>query len=300
MSPAHSLALPLARSRARLGDLVSLTKPRVLLMILATTLAGAYLGSPEGLGTPRVLHTLLGMALAAGGALALNQFMERDVDARMERTRRRALPDGRLRPAEALRFGCALSASGIVYLGLAVNWTCAAVTTASLVGYLLLYTPLKVRTPVCSLVGAVPGALPPVAGWAAARGDLDLPAWVLFAILFLWQMPHSLAIARLYRNDYARAGVRVLPVVDPLGHSTERQIVGHSLALVAVALLPTLIGLAGKVYFVAALVLSLGQLACGVWLALRGGEAGARRVLVASLVYLPVLLAVMTIDRAPL
>jgi protoheme IX farnesyltransferase len=143
----------------------------------------------------------------------------------------------------------------------------------------------------------VPGALPPVAGWAAARGSLDVEAWVLFAILFLWQMPHSLAIARLYRQDYARAGLRLLPVVDPEGRSTDRQILSHSLALVAVGMLPTLIGLAGPVYFVIALVLGLGQLACGVRLALVRTDAGARRVVLASLVYLPVLLAAMTLDK---
>lgn len=292
-----SLALALPRARARAIDLVSLAKPRLLVMVLATTLAGYYLASPGTAAAAVAAHTLAGMALAAGGALALNQYLEREVDARMQRTRLRALPGGRLQPAEALAFGSALSIAGILYLTVAVNGACAAVTAVSSFGYLFVYTPLKLRSPLCSLVGAVPGALPPVAGWAAAHGTLDLGAWVLFAILFLWQMPHSLAIARLYRDDYARAGVRVLPVVDPDGSSTERQILGHSLALVAVGLLPTLIGLAGEVYFVAALVLGLVQLGYGIRMAVARREADARRLLLATLVYLPALLAVMTLDR---
>jgi protoheme IX farnesyltransferase len=293
-----TMALPRARSRA--ADFVALAKPRVLLMVLATTLAGYYLGSVAGPHPVTLALTLAGMALAAGGGLALNQWLERDVDARMERTRRRPLPQGRLQEREAFVFGSALAISGTLCLGLAVNWLCAAVTAASLLGYLLVYTPLKRRSALCSLVGAVPGALPPVAGWAAARGSLDLQAWILFAILFLWQMPHSLAIARLYRDDYARAGVRVLPVVDPDGGSTYRQVVGHALALVAVALLPSVIGMAGPIYFAVALLLSIGQLACGVRLALSRSDASARQLLMASLVYLPALLAALTLDRGPL
>jgi protoheme IX farnesyltransferase len=293
-----ALALPRARSRA--VDFAALAKPRVLLMVLATTLAGYYLGSPAGPRPLALALTLLGMALAAGGGLALNQWLERDLDARMERTRRRPLPQGRVQPGEAAVFGAALAISGTLCLGLAVNWLCAAVTAASLLGYLFVYTPLKRRSSLCSLVGAVPGALPPVAGWAAARGSLDLEAWILFAILFLWQIPHSLAIARLYRDDYARAGVRVLPVADPEGGGTERQVVGHALALVAVALLPSAIGMAGPIYFAVALLLSLGQLACGIRLALLRSDASARQLLLASLVYLPVLLAALALDRGPL
>lgn len=294
-TPSAVLALP--RARGRVADFVALTKPRIVLMVLVTTLAGFYLASRSTPQPGAVVRTLVGMALAAGGALALNMFMERDLDARMERTRHRPLPDGRLLPGEALLFGCALTGAGLACLALAVGPACAGVTAASVAGYLFVYTPLKRHSSLCSLVGGVPGALPPVAGWAAARGTLDVEAWVLFAILFLWQMPHSLAIARLYRQDYARAGLRLLPVVDPEGRSTDRQILSHSLALVAVGMLPTLIGLAGPVYFVIALVLGLGQLACGVRLALVRTDAGARRVVLASLVYLPVLLAAMTLDK---
>jgi protoheme IX farnesyltransferase len=291
------MALALPRVRSKAADFAALAKPRVLLMVLATTLAGYYLGSASDPHPLALALTLAGMALAAGGGLALNQWLERDVDALMERTRRRPLPQGRLQEREALWFGASLAIAGTLCLGLAVNWLCAGVTAASLLGYLFVYTPLKLRSALCSLVGAVPGALPPVAGWAAARGSLDLEAWILFAILFLWQMPHSLAIARLYRDDYARAGVRVLPVVDPDGRSAERQVVGHALALVAVALLPSVVGMAGPIYFAAALLLSVAQLACGVRLALARSDASARLLLMASLVYLPVLLAALALDR---
>src|SRR6266704_2541867 len=225
----------IARSRRQVAtDLLSLTKPRVVVMILVTTLVGYYVGVS---GTPdyvRMLHLVLGTLLAAGGTLALNQYWERDVDARMERTRTRPLPDGRLMPLEALLFGGGLTLTGVFYLAAGVNALAAAVTAAIVVLYLFAYTPLKLRSPLCTLVGAVPGALPPVTGWVAARDDFGAGAWVLFGILFLWQLPHTLAIARLYQSDYARAGVRLLPVVDAEGTSTERQIVTGCLALLAV------------------------------------------------------------------
>jgi protoheme IX farnesyltransferase len=272
MTPAVAL-WPGVAVRRRLADYAALTKPRVVAMVLVTTAAGYYLGSA---GSPRLaplLYTLAGTALAAAGTLALNQYMERDLDARMERTRRRPLPEGRLRPVEAL-----------VAAGIAAT-------------YLLLYTPLKPVTSLCSLVGAVPGALPPVTGWAAARGTLGAEAWILFAIMFLWQIPHSLAIGRMYRDDYARAGIRVLPVVDRGGGSTGVQVVSNCLALLPVALLPTLVGLAGPVYFLVALVLGLGFLWSAIGLARRDSAADARRLLLASLVYLPVLLGVMALDK---
>jgi protoheme IX farnesyltransferase len=240
----------------------------------------------------------VGTLLAAGGTLALNQYVERSVDARMERTRLRPLPDGRLQPLEALLFGTALAVGGIMYLAACVNVTSAGVTAATAVLYLFAYTPLKLRTALCTIVGAVPGALPPVAGWSAARDDLGLGAWVLFGILFLWQLPHTLAIARLYRHDYARAGVQVLPVVDPDGASTERQILAGCLALLAVSLLPTLIGLAGPLYFLGALVLGLGFAGFGCLQALTPSDGRARRVLFASLLYLPMLLALLAFDKA--
>ncbi len=292
------VATAIARERRRvIADLVTLTKPRVVIMVLVTTFVGYSVGLTGAADYRRVLHLLLGTLLAAGGALALNQHWEREVDARMERTRTRPLPDGRLQPLEALLFGAAITLAGVAYLAALVSPLVALVTAATVALYLFAYTPLKLRTALCTLVGAVPGALPPVTGWVAAREDFGLGAWVLFGILFLWQVPHTLAIARLYRDDYARAGVRLLPVIDAEGRSTERQIVGGCVALLAVSLLPTLIGLAGGVYFLGAL--ALGAMFVGVCVrhALAPSAAAARRVLLASLLYLPVLLALLAFDK---
>jgi protoheme IX farnesyltransferase len=210
----------------------------------------------------------------------------------------RPLPEGRLVPLEALLFGAATTAGGLVVLALGAGRLAALVTAATFLLYVFAYTPLKLRTPLCTLVGAVPGALPPVTGWAAARDDVTVGAWVLFGILFLWQLPHTLAIARLYQADYARAGVRLLPVIDAQGRSTERQILSGCLALLAVSLLPTLIGLAGSVYFVGALVLGATFATLGAQQALAPSLSRARRVLLASLLYLPVLLALLAFDKA--
>jgi len=287
--------------KRRLADYVALTKPRVIAMVLVTTLVGYYLGlGSSGLVSgAHLLHTLLGTALAAGGTLALNQYMERDLDARMDRTRHRPLPEGRLLAGEALAFGGGLLVVGLAWLWVAANPLAAGVTAAIAATYLLAYTPLKPVTSLCSVVGAVPGALPPVAGWAAARGELPVEAWVLFGIMFLWQIPHSLAIGRLYRGDYARAGIRVLPVVDPDGVSTGTHVVASALVLLPVALLPTVVGLAGSVYFLVAVFLGIGFLWSAVGLARSRSAADARRLLFASLVYLPVLLAVLALDKLP-
>jgi protoheme IX farnesyltransferase len=298
----ESEVLPLegAQATRRVADFVALTKPRVVAMVLVTTAVGYYLGQVAApLDYLRLAATLVGTALAAAGTMALNQFMERDLDARMQRTRERPLPDGRLIPLDALLFGAALTVAGLVYLALAVDALTALVTATTTVTYLFAYTPLKPRTSLCSVVGAVPGALPPLTGWAAARGSLGLEAWVLFAIMFLWQIPHALAIARLYRDDYARAGIRLLPVVEPDGASTGRQIVSNSLALVAVALMPTLIGLAGTLYFCVSLALGCGLLAAALRLARTTAAVDARRLLLASLIYLPFLLITMAADKLP-
>jgi protoheme IX farnesyltransferase len=284
----------------RLGDFFELTKPRIVLMVLVTAFVGFYVGSEKVPDYLRLLQMLLGTALAAGGTLALNQFLERDTDAVMERTRRRPLPDGRVQPREAAWFGAAITIAGLVYLALAVNVASAWVTAIVTLSYLLFYTPLKRRSSLCMLVGAVPGALPPVIGWVAARGELQVDAWVLFAIMFLWQVPHTLAIARLYREDFAKAGIQFLPVIEPDGSSTHRQIISHCTALLAVSLLPTLLGIAGAVYFAVAFVLGVGFLASGIRLAMESTIHGARRLLFASLIYLPVLLLVMALDRVPL
>jgi protoheme IX farnesyltransferase len=280
-----------------MADFCALAKPRVVLMVVLTTLVGYYLGAAGELELLRLVHVLLGTALAAGGTLALNQYFERDLDARMLRTRMRPLPDGRLQPGEAAVFGALTTVAGLAYVLVAAGAPAAAITAAISVLYLGVYTPLKRVSPFCTVLGAIPGALPPVAGWVAARGELGVGAGVLFAIMFLWQLPHTLAIARLYREDYARAGIRVLPVVDPDGGSTERQIVTGCLALHAAGLLPTLIGLTGSVYFFGALVLGALFLAFGAAQALRPSQPAARRVVLASVVYLPMLLVLMALDK---
>ncbi|HEU4368339.1 MAG TPA: heme o synthase [Methylomirabilota bacterium] len=297
--PGEVLVAALPRERARVAaDLLALTKPRVVVMVLVTTVVGYYVGLTGAPEYGRLVALLAGTLLAAGGTLALNQYWERDLDALMARTRARPLPDGRLAPLEALMFAAALTAGGLVVLALGVGWLTAAVTAATFVLYIFAYTPLKLRSPLCTLVGAVPGALPPVTGWAAAREDVGVGAWVLFGILFLWQLPHTLAIARLYQDDYARAGVRLLPVIDAQGRATERQILSGCLALLAVSLLPTLIGLAGGVYFAGALVLGAAFVALGAQQALAPSAVRARRVLLASLLYLPALLALLAFDKA--
>src|SRR4029450_1329926 len=210
-----------------------------------------------------LLHLLLGVAFAAGGSLALNAYIEREVDALMPRTQTRPVPDGRIQPLAALRFGIVTTVCGLLYLALVVHPWSAVLTGAIIGSYLFGYTPLKMRTPLCSVVGGVAGRLPPVVGWVAAGGPFGREGWVLFAMLFLWQIPHSLAIARLYRDDYARAGFRILPVLDPEGSSTGRHVVTYCLALLVVGLLPTLVGLTGPIYFVVAFVLGLVFLGFG-------------------------------------
>ena len=298
-SNTDTVTLSSASTLRRVSDFFELAKPRVVLMVLITTFVGFYLGSeaiPEYL---ILLQTLIGTALAAAGTLALNQYMERESDAVMQRTQRRPLPDGRLQPREAVWFGIAVTILGLGYLAIAVNFLSACVTAFITISYLLFYTPLKQRSSLCMLVGAVPGALPPVIGWVATRDSLDVGAGVLFAIMFLWQVPHTLAIARLYREDYAKAGIMFLPVIEPEGSSSNRQIISHSAALLAVSLLPTLLGIAGGIYFAVAFVLGSGFIAAGIALAMNSTLANARRLLFASLIYLPVLLLVMALDRIP-
>jgi protoheme IX farnesyltransferase len=280
-----------------MSDLVALTKPRVVLMVLFTTLVSYDAGLRGSPDYARMLHLLIGTLLAAGGAPALNQYWERGVDARMERTRTRPLPDGRLQPLEALLFGVGLTILGVAYLAAPVGARIALVTAATAILYLFVYTPLKLRTTFCALVGAVPGALPPVTGWVAARDDVTLGAWVLFAILFLRQLPHTLTIARLYREDYACAGVRVLAVMDPGGAATGRQIVLASVGLLAVSLLPAVMGWTGTLYLTGALVLGLAFVAVGAGQAWRPSALIARRVLFASILYLPLLLCLLAVDR---
>lgn len=290
-------ALEYGSTRQRVLDYVALTKPGLVAMVLVTTAVGYYLGSTAGVDPGRMIATILATGLAAGGTLALNQYLERDLDAMMERTHLRPLPDGRLQPIEALVFGTVLTSAGLLYLTVAVHPLAGLVTATTVVSYLFLYTPLKTKTSLCTMVGAIPGALPPLTGWAAARGELGLEAWVLFSILFLWQLPHSLAIAWLYREDYARAETRLLPVVEPDGRSTGRQIVANSVALLAVGMLPTILGMAGPVYFVAATVFGLALVVFSLRMARDRTSVAARRLLFATLIYLPLLLGVMAVDK---
>ena len=298
----RSLTLDLAPSRATgaLAACWELAKPRMVTMILVTTLAGFYLASPASVDYLLLLHALIGTGLSAAGALALNQLLERDTDAKMHRTRTRPLPAGKLLPSEALVFGAATTTAGLVYLSVVVNPASALVTAAVVVFYLFAYTPMKRRSALCTVVGAFPGALPPVAGWAAATGGVSHGAWVLFGIMFFWQLPHSLAIAWLYREDYARAGLRLLPTVEPSGHSTGRHMLINSMALLAVGLLPTLIGLSGWIAFTTALVMGSWMISAAARAALERSEAAARRLLRVSLLYVPVVLLVLVLDRIPL
>ena len=285
-----------ATSGRRAADYLSLTKPRITLLVVLTTLVGYWEGRP-GVTEPRLLlDTLLGTALVAAAASTLNQYAEWRSDAHMRRTARRPLPSGRLLPAQALAFGLLMMVVGAAWLWLAVNPLASLLALVTAASYLLAYTPLKKVTSLSTVIGAVPGAIPPMIGWAAARGSLGPGAWVLFLIVFFWQMPHFLAIAALYRRDYAAAGFQMLPVVDPGGASAGRQAVLYAVALIPVSLLPPFIGLGGRIYFVI-------TLAMGIWflaLALRfmaGPEepARARGLFRLSLLYLPVVLGLLAL-----
>ncbi len=300
MTPQPSvLELDVVRAQRRVQDFVALAKPRVVTMVLITTAVGFYLASRGAPDVFLLLRALIGTALAAAGTLALNQYTERDTDALMERTRLRPLPDGRLHAGEALVFGIIVAMAGLLYLAFVVDASSGLVTAAITTSYLFFYTPLKRKTPLCSVVGAVSGALPPVTGWVATHNGFGMGAWILFAIMFLWQLPHTLAIAHLYREDYARAGMRLLPVVEPDAKRAARYIVGTCLVLFVVALLPTVVGLAGAVYFATALVFGVGFLGCGLAFARARTAASARQLMFASLLYLPALLIVMALDKIP-
>jgi len=284
---------------ARAADYWTLTKPEVNVLVLVSTLAGFYLASRGPLQWGRLFHTLMGTLLVASGTGTLNQYLERHSDKHMRRTANRPLPAGRLVPAEACWFGILLSAAGGWELWRFTNPYASVLALATLVAYLLLYTPLKGKTPHCTVVGAFPGAMPPLIGWAAVRNSLGLEAWVLYAILFLWQFPHLLAIAWMYREDYARAGLQMLPRNDRAGRSTVRQILACSLALVPATLMPAFLGQAGLAYLTAALVLGLGFLYYVLRLAASRSNSLARQLVLASVVYLPLVLTLMMADKTP-
>jgi len=285
-----------ARS-GRALDFLSLTKPRLNLLVLVTTLAGLYLASPDGVALALAAHTLVGTALVAGGAAALNQVWERETDRLMERTRGRAVPRGRVRVAEGTWFGLLLSSAGLVELAVWTTPAAAAVAAATLLSYVLVYTPLKTRTSLATLVGAVPGALPPVIGWAAATGDITLPAIVLFGIVFFWQMPHFLAIAWMYKADYAAAGIPLLPVEEPDGQRTGRQALLYTAVLWPVSLLPAGVGLAGTTYSAVATSLGIVFIWLSIVFARHRSHENARQLFLFSITYLPLLLGALVADR---
>jgi protoheme IX farnesyltransferase len=289
-------APPPVRSTNRAADYVELVKPNIVGLILVTVAAGFYVGSAGTLHLALLVHTLVGSALVAAGSNALNQILERNIDARMRRTKARPLPSGRLRVAESTVFAWMMGVVGVAYLAAFTNWTVAALAAATLASYVFVYTPLKRVTSLNTLVGAVPGALPIVGGWAAAHESLGLRAWVLFAILFFWQLPHFLALAWIYREDYERAGLRMLSVTQGAS-ATFRQALLYAAALLPVSLLPTVLDTTGWLYFV-------GTLVGGVWLiwstasvALDRTPAKARRLFVATVIYLPVVMGLMVVDK---
>jgi len=283
--------------KSRFAVYAELVKARLTALVLISASAGFYLGARGPVDLALMSRLLLGTALLAGGAAALNQWLERHYDARMRRTRERPLPAGRLQPATAVLFGGVGSVAGLICLALFVNGLTSVLGAVALVSYLFIYTPLKRVTWLNTAVGAVAGALPPLMGWAAARGDLGGGGWLLFALQAFWQMPHFLAIAWMYRDDYARAGFRMLPNVDPSGQRTAQQAVGHTLGLLSVSLCPFLLHLAGPVYLAGAVVLGGGFVWFGVQFARQLTESRARQLFFASIIYLPLLLALLVFDK---
>lgn len=289
----------IALSRMRTGDFLELTKPRIVLLVMLTAGAGYWMAGPAAYQAMVLFHLLLGTALVAGGTGALNQVVERDVDGLMRRTRLRPLPSGRLDPVAAGAFAWTLGIAGVVYLWVTVNPVTGAMAAATLLSYVFIYTPLKRRTSVATLIGGIPGALPIVGGWTAVTGTVDFSAWVLFWILFLWQLPHFLALGWMYRDDYARAGFRMLSNDDPAGRITFLNAVLYAGALVPISLAPTILGISGGVYFFAALGLSLWFFRAAVRAFRETSARNAGLLFRASLAYLPLLLLAMGLDRLP-
>jgi len=276
---------------------LALTKPDVSFLVVMTTLAGYALGTVGPLDWLRMTQAVLGTTFVAAGASTLNQYFERESDTHMRRTAARPLPSGVLAPSEALWFGVGLATTGLIQLLLTTNLLAALLAAGSCVTYLGLYTPLKTRTTLSTLVGAFPGAVPPLIGWAAARGSLGPGAWVLFAVLFLWQFPHFHAIAWMYREDYGRAGIRMLPVVDPEGSKTFTQILVCAAALIPVSLLAAVTGMAGVPYFFGALVLGMLLVEVCLWAAARKTNVRAKWLMHATVLHLPLLLGLMMLDK---
>ncbi len=279
-------------------EYLELTRPRITWLIVMSTAVGYYFGMSGNLKILSLLNTLIGTALMASGTAALNQWYEREADARMVRTRMRPLPSGRLKPRQALLFGIGISTLGAAELAFAVNHLASGLCILTLILYLCLYTPLKQKTWWSTTLGAIPGAMPPLIGYAGAAHTLSPQAWSIAAVLFLWQFPHFYAIAWMYREDYSRAGIRMLPVVEPDGKSTARQIVLYSLLLIPISLLPRWLGMTGTIYMIGALVLGLWFLSVSVSIVKQRSKEQARKVLLTSVVYLPVLYLLMVFDPA--
>lgn len=276
---------------------LALTKPDVSFLVVMTTVAGYALGTRGPLDWMRMAHTVFGTTLIAAGTSALNHYFERDTDALMRRTASRPLPSGQLNPREAFLFGVSLIVAGTLYLALATNALATFLGIATSVAYLCAYTPLKRKTTLATMVGAFPGAVPPLIGWAAARGTIGLDAWILFAILFLWQFPHFDSISWVYREDYARAGIKMLPTVDREGKRTFREILLTAALLVPVSLLPALTGLAGVHYFFGALVLGIMLVEVCLWAAASKTNIRAKWLMHATVLHLPVLLGLLIYDK---
>jgi protoheme IX farnesyltransferase len=285
-------------SRSALSDYVELTKPRITTMVVMTALVGFIVGAPGPIAPALLASTLLGTGLVAAGSAVLNMLLERRTDGLMLRTRNRPLPAGRVRATDALGWGLLLTSAGLTLLAWTAGPLAAGVALVTWLTYVFAYTPLKTRTSLATIVGAFPGALPPVIGWAAAAGRLEPGTFVLFAILFLWQIPHFLAIAWIYRDDYARGGLPMLPVLDPDGRMTGRQAVAHTLALTVISLTPTVAGMTGPFYFAGAALLGAGFTAAAAHAAVARTSVAARRLFLASLAYLTALSALLLLDRA--
>lgn len=293
----QSLTVPVTGEKSRIAVLAELVKARLTFLVLLTTVVGFYLGGAGPTDLVLMFHTLAGTALLACGAAALNQFLERRYDALMRRTQDRPLPSGRLHPDTALILGAGSSVVGLIYLAVAVNQLTSFLGALTLVSYLFVYTPLKRVTTLNTVIGAVPGALPPLMGWAAARGEVNAGGWALFTILFFWQLPHFLAIAWLCREDYANAGFAMLPVFDRDGLRTGRSTVSHTLGLLPVSLTPFLLGISGVVYFFGALVLGAVFAGQAIQFSRELTERRARRLFFFSIIYLPLLLGLMVLDK---
>jgi protoheme IX farnesyltransferase len=298
-----AVPLMLPRRPSMVADYLALTKPRLNLLVVATSAAAYYLGVPDsarslaGIDWLRMVHAVGGTALVAGGAAVLNQVYERDTDALMRRTRERPLPDGRVTASDARVFGIILALAGVAWLAAASNLLAALLACATLGVYLIVYTPMKRRSAAATLIGAVPGALPPVIGWTAAQGTASAGGWVLFAIVFFWQIPHFMAIAWLYRDDYRQAGFPMLPVVEPDGKRTGRQALFYSALLVAASIVPTLLAISGWMYFWIAAGLGAGMLFLSARFAAERSAATARLLFLGSITYLPLIWLSMVLDH---